>query len=73
MSMTGIQDPYLQLTTSDSIPGKRHNVTKYASPIEIIYGQTVLATLHRMWNPSARKEYYKYHWYSTMILYWSEC
>jgi hypothetical protein len=49
--ITGIQLPNLQLTISLSMPGYRHNVTKYASPMDNMYGQIDFATSHRAMKP----------------------
>ena len=51
MRITGIQDSRRHDGTSDSMPGNRHNVTKYARPMEIMYGHTVFATSQRFDTP----------------------
>lgn len=55
--MTGIQLPRRQLCTSDSIPGKSDRVTKYARPIDSMYGQTYLATSKRARKPSVTHQW----------------
>jgi hypothetical protein len=49
--ITGIQLPNLQLIISLSMPGYRQSVTKYASPMDSMYGQMVFATFHRAMKP----------------------
>ena len=55
MSSTGIQEPSLQLTTSLSMPGNRHKVTKQVMLMEAMYGQTKRATSYLRQQPSGKE------------------